>query len=135
YPGQSWRSGDRPGEQTPLPGRRQRSEEHHFRSRSRYCARRLPRRVGTGRGGRHHRRPTGRDSPDTPGRGGGGVMDRLFRRVREASTLQVSGKITKIVGLVVEGFCPQATVGTLCELIPSAGGVPVPAEVVGFRDG
>ena len=61
-------------------------------------------------------------------------MEHLFRRVREANTLQVSGKITKIVGLVVEGFCPQATVGTLCELLPPGGGEAVPAEVVGFRD-
>ncbi len=62
-------------------------------------------------------------------------MDKLLECVANTNTLQVSGKITKIVGLVVEGYCPSSTVGTLCELVPLNGSEPVPAEVVGFRDG
>jgi flagellum-specific ATP synthase len=61
-------------------------------------------------------------------------MVHLSQRLHGLNTLRVTGKITKIVGLVVEGYCPSATVGTLCELIPACGGEPVPAEVVGFRD-
>lgn len=61
-------------------------------------------------------------------------MVHLAHRLQGLNTLQVTGKITKIVGLVVEGFCPSATVGTLCELLPANGAEPVPAEVVGFRD-
>lgn len=61
-------------------------------------------------------------------------MDTLLRRIAETSTFAVSGKVTKIVGLIVEGYCPSATVGTLCELVPLGHGAPVPAEVVGFRD-
>lgn len=61
-------------------------------------------------------------------------MDRLLRCFDNLSSFQVSGKITQIVGLVVEGYCPAATVGTLCELFPRDGGLPIPAEVVGFRD-
>jgi flagellum-specific ATP synthase len=62
-------------------------------------------------------------------------MDKLLQCVANLNPLQVSGKVTKIVGLVVEGYCPASTVGTLCELVPLNGGEPVPAEVVGFRDG
>ncbi len=62
-------------------------------------------------------------------------MDKLLQCVANLNPLQVSGKVTKIVGLVVEGYCPASTVGTLCELVPLNGGAPVPAEVVGFRDG
>ncbi|OEU61122.1 MAG: flagellum-specific ATP synthase FliI, partial [Desulfuromonadales bacterium C00003094] len=62
-------------------------------------------------------------------------MEKLLQCVDNLNPLQVSGKVTKIVGLVVEGYCPASTVGTLCELVPLNGGEPVPAEVVGFRDG
>ncbi|MBN1957456.1 MAG: FliI/YscN family ATPase [Desulfuromonadales bacterium] len=58
----------------------------------------------------------------------------LVECVKAVNPLKVSGKVIQIVGLVVEGYCPQATVGTLCELVPLGGGRPVPAEVVGFRD-
>jgi len=49
--------------------------------------------------------------------------------------MKVWGKVTKIVGLVVEGYCTSATVGTLCEILPLNFGEAVAAEVVGFRDG
>ena len=44
------------------------------------------------------------------------------------------GKVTRIVGLVVEGYCPHASVGSLCEILPLDGGPPVHAEIVGFHD-
>jgi len=58
----------------------------------------------------------------------------LVERIKAVNPLKVSGKVIQIVGLVVEGYCPGATVGTLCQLIPRGEGEPVPAEVVGFRD-
>lgn len=61
-------------------------------------------------------------------------MDRLLEKIREHNPLQVCGKVTNIVGLVVEGYCPESSVGTLCELIPNSGGPSILAEVVGFRD-
>jgi flagellum-specific ATP synthase len=62
-------------------------------------------------------------------------MEALLGELRGLDTLRVRGKVTNIVGLVVEGYCPAASVGTLCELLPQDGSLPVPAEVVGFRDG
>ncbi len=61
-------------------------------------------------------------------------MNNLVERIKGINPIRVSGKVIQIVGLVVEGYCPTATVGTLCELLPLDGGNPVPAEVVGFRD-
>lgn len=55
--------------------------------------------------------------------------------VRSCKTLQVWGKVTKIVGLVVEGYCPVASVGTMCKISPLDGSEDIAAEVVGFRDG
>lgn len=48
--------------------------------------------------------------------------------------IKVWGKVTRIVGLIVEGYCPHASVGSLCEISPLNGGPPVHAEIVGFRD-
>ncbi len=61
-------------------------------------------------------------------------MQQLVDGIKSLSSVRVHGKVTKIVGLVVEGYCPASTVGTLCEITPLGGGEPVPAEVVGFRD-
>lgn len=54
--------------------------------------------------------------------------------IRNLTTIKVWGKVTRIIGLVVEGYCPEASVGSLCELSPAQGGEPIFAEVVGFRD-
>lgn len=62
-------------------------------------------------------------------------MSNLEGLVRACNTVKVWGKVTKIVGLVVEGYCPAASVGTLCEITPLDHSEPVLAEVVGFRDG
>jgi len=62
-------------------------------------------------------------------------MANLEGLVRSCKTLRVWGKVTKIVGLVVEGYCPTASVGTMCEITPLDGSEAVTAEVVGFRDG
>lgn len=50
-------------------------------------------------------------------------------------TIKVWGKVTRIIGLVVEGYCPNASIGSLCEISPlDNSGKPVFAEIVGFRD-
>lgn len=62
-------------------------------------------------------------------------MESLLSRVRQLTPVRVSGKVTRIVGLIVEGHCPAATIGTLTQIHPISAGTPVFAEVVGFRDG
>ena len=47
--------------------------------------------------------------------------------------LREEGKVTRVVGLVVEGFGRGAFVGELCHIESVTAGW-VPAEVVGFRD-
>jgi len=54
--------------------------------------------------------------------------------IQSANPIKVWGKVTRIVGLVVEGYCPHASVGSLCEILPLDGGPPVHAEIVGFHD-
>ncbi|CAG37388.1 FliI/YscN family ATPase [Desulfotalea psychrophila] len=57
------------------------------------------------------------------------------QHLKDLNTIKVWGKVTKIVGLVVEGHCPHASIGSLCEISPVDHGSPIFGEVVGFRDG
>src|SRR6266513_3123344 len=60
-------------------------------------------------------------------------LSRYFPVVEAARPLKFHGKVTHVVGLVIEGYCPDASVGALCEIYPR-GSSSIPAEVVGFRD-
>jgi flagellum-specific ATP synthase len=60
-------------------------------------------------------------------------LSRYASVIEESRPIRYQGKVTQVVGLVIEGFCPDAAVGTLCEIHPQSG-APIPAEVVGFRD-
>ncbi len=53
--------------------------------------------------------------------------------IKGAKPVRLHGKVTQVVGLVIEGYCPDTSVGAICEIKP-AEGAPIPAEVVGFRD-
>ncbi|MBN2280382.1 MAG: flagellar protein export ATPase FliI [Candidatus Marinimicrobia bacterium] len=46
---------------------------------------------------------------------------------------KIIGKVTKVVGLVIEATLPDATMGELCEIFKRDGSV-IRAEVVGFRE-
>lgn len=60
-------------------------------------------------------------------------LSRFVPAVEASRPIKLHGKVTQVVGLVIEGFCPETAVGTLCE-INSQGSDPIPAEVVGFRE-
>ena len=50
------------------------------------------------------------------------------------SLFSESGKITKVIGIMMEGYLPGAWLGTVCEVYPSNGEKCFYAEVVGFRE-
>ncbi|NOQ45363.1 MAG: flagellum-specific ATP synthase FliI, partial [Desulfobulbaceae bacterium] len=54
--------------------------------------------------------------------------------VASIPTIRVYGKVRRIVGLVVEGYCPRSSIGSLCEISPLEDGPPVPAEIVGYNN-
>ncbi|MDJ0622703.1 MAG: FliI/YscN family ATPase [Desulfocapsaceae bacterium] len=49
-------------------------------------------------------------------------------------TIKVYGKVTRIVGLVIEGFCPGAAIGSLCQISTLDKSDNIFAEVVGFKE-
>ncbi|MDR3579074.1 MAG: FliI/YscN family ATPase [Oryzomonas sp.] len=60
-------------------------------------------------------------------------MKRYRAALESVNPVKLHGKVTQVVGLVIEGYCPDTSVGAICEIKPQ-GGDPIPAEVVGFRN-
>jgi flagellum-specific ATP synthase len=53
----------------------------------------------------------------------------------QTNPIRIHGKVTEIIGLVVEGNGPAASIGELCGIFPTGSDKPVTAEVVGFKKG
>jgi len=60
--------------------------------------------------------------------------DMYADRVARANTVKHYGKVTKVVGLVIESVGPAASIGRLCHIENSNNGSKLEAEVVGFHD-
>ena len=63
-------------------------------------------------------------------------LKKLTEVIGECKTIKLTGKVTQIVGLVIETNGPAVSVGELCYVYPKTPhNPPIPAEVVGFREG
>ena len=60
-------------------------------------------------------------------------LKKYLSAVETVNPIRLNGKVTQVVGLVIEGYCPDTSVGAICEIHPLSG-EPIPAEVVGFRN-
>src|SRR5260221_1444259 len=70
----------------------------------------------------------------TPALDPGFSLESYFARLARVETAPVMGQVVRAVGLLVESIGPAASLGEICE-VRTARGVPLPVEVVGFRDG
>lgn len=55
-------------------------------------------------------------------------------RVRSANPIQLEGRVTKVVGTIIEGNGPSMPIGGVCRILSPAMEAPIMAEVVGFRE-
>lgn len=63
-------------------------------------------------------------------------IDKFLRAIDESPAMRLVGKVTQVIGLVIESEGPTVSVGELCYVSSHFPGVPpIPAEVVGFREG
>lgn len=62
-----------------------------------------------------------------------GAWNQLMQKVEQTEPISAQGRVSKIVGLMVEAAGPRASVGEYCHII-TRNGRELPAEVVGFRD-
>jgi flagellum-specific ATP synthase len=56
-------------------------------------------------------------------------------RLSRVDPYRLNGRVVQVIGLVIEAQGPEAQVGELCHVHVSRHEAPVPAEVVGFREG
>lgn len=63
-------------------------------------------------------------------------LKKLKSVIGETKTIKLTGKVVQVVGLVIETSGPAVSVGELCYIYPKTpNAAPIPAEVVGFREG
>lgn len=60
--------------------------------------------------------------------------NKYMDHLRQIDPVRVNGKVTQVIGLMVESEGPDASVGEVCYIYPTKGCEPLMAEVVGFRD-
>ncbi|MDF1614666.1 FliI/YscN family ATPase [Desulfurivibrio alkaliphilus] len=59
----------------------------------------------------------------------------VIAAARETSLFTVGGRVSQVIGMVIESEGPGIPVGSICEIDVFRGRAKVPAEVVGFREG
>lgn len=60
---------------------------------------------------------------------------KYHRLLERACPIKAYGKVTEIIGLVVEGQGPAVSIGEVCGILPNGGDKFLDAEVVGFKQG
>lgn len=61
-------------------------------------------------------------------------FDKYYRILNNTHLTKDSGKVTEVTGLIIKGYIPGVSVGSICEIQSSASEKPILAEVVGFKD-
>lgn len=62
-------------------------------------------------------------------------LSRYENILKRMNPIRVNGKVSEIIGLMVQGNGPAASIGEVCGIVPVNSDVPVEAEVVGFKNG
>jgi ATP synthase in type III secretion protein N len=74
-------------------------------------------------------------APLAPGEGLDGIVERLSGAVRNVAPRRASGRVRRMLGVVVHATLSDVRVGELCHLIDRSSGTRIMAEVVGLADG
>ncbi|MCE5300217.1 MAG: flagellar protein export ATPase FliI [Spirochaetia bacterium] len=62
-------------------------------------------------------------------------LAKYHEKLRKMEVLKTSGKVTQIVGLVVEATGMKASIGETCRIVSRDESVSIDSEIVGFREG
>lgn len=62
-------------------------------------------------------------------------LDKYIELVKNINPLRFSGKVKQVIGLIIESSGPEASIGDLCYITVKNKAAPIPAEVVGFKNG
>ena len=58
-----------------------------------------------------------------------------YESLRRTDLTPLTGRVVRVVGLLIESNGPRARIGEVCEILGDPGDPPLVVEVVGFRDG
>lgn len=61
-------------------------------------------------------------------------LDKYFSAIEKAEPIKTNGKVTQVIGLIIESQGPGANLGELCYVFPKTGSGRIQAEVVGFKE-
>lgn len=61
-------------------------------------------------------------------------LDKYSELLKTVHLTKDSGKVTEVNGMIIKGYLPGASVGSICEITPSGMDRVYYAEVVGFKD-
>ena len=61
-------------------------------------------------------------------------LTKYLELLKQVNPIKLCGKVTQVIGMVIEADGPVASIGDVCSINYHRGGEPVKAEVVGFRD-
>lgn len=61
-------------------------------------------------------------------------FDKYYQAIERTEPIKTNGKVTQVIGLIIESQGPGANLGELCYVFPKSGPDRIQAEVVGFRD-
>ena len=61
-------------------------------------------------------------------------LNKFHNCLERACPIQASGKVTKIIGLVIEAQGPASKVGTVCDIFTRSDNTKIAAEVLGFGE-
>jgi len=62
------------------------------------------------------------------------TLERYSQVVSRLNTMKLNGKVSQVVGVVIESRGPAGRLGEACEIQVSRNAPPIPAEIVGFRE-
>lgn len=62
------------------------------------------------------------------------IKNRYGRALQSTEKIRISGRLSKVIGLVLESDGPKASIGEICEIRNRHGEVVCRSEIVGFKD-
>ncbi len=61
-------------------------------------------------------------------------FEKYFQAIERTEPIKTNGKVTQVIGLIIESQGPGASLGELCYVFPKTGSTRIEAEVVGFKE-
>ncbi len=61
-------------------------------------------------------------------------LERYYMTLNALSPIRANGKVTKVIGLIIEAHGPASRLGSVCDIYPKGDMRRIKAEVLGFRD-